>query len=186
MENRAHSESREKRLKRFENGPPMEVIETLLNSISNYFNNEIDLTIKQDSPQTSLLFLGIHAVALTISEAFFDKKGQVGYKLFLENFIDGDTRDTKFSEIADLIHGWRNIIAHQWISSTGHEIGYDYNMTFGWQRRNGVVFINPRIYCEYYLKAFSSGGKIWEYGEIFNNGQLEKIKRRMIDKYIKK
>ena len=39
MENRAHGESKEKRLERFKKNPPVEVIETLLNSLNNYFNN---------------------------------------------------------------------------------------------------------------------------------------------------
>ena len=57
MENKAHGESREKRLERFKKNPPEEVIDTLLNSLNNYFNNEITLTTKADNFQTSLLFL---------------------------------------------------------------------------------------------------------------------------------
>lgn len=182
MENRAHSESKHARLARLQNNPPVEAIETLLNSIDNFFNNEIRLA--PENAQTSLLFLGIHAVALAISEAFFNKTGPEGYKLFLEKFVDGDSGDTKFSSIAELIHDWRNVLAHQWLGSIGHKIGYDYKMKFGWQERDGVVFINPKIYCKYYLEAFSSGGKIWNYDKIFTNQELQRIKECIIRKYL--
>ena len=162
MKNRAHSEPFNKRLKRFQDHSPMEVIDTLLDSINDYFNNEISLTAESNNHQTSLLFLGVHAVALTISEALFNKKGPEGYRLFLEKFVDGDNNDRKFSKISDFIHNWRNVLAHQWISKSGHKIGYDYKMDFGWKKQNGIIFINPQIYCEQYLKAFKSDGKIWE------------------------
>lgn len=182
MENRAHGESKEKRLARFKNNPPVEAIETLLSSVGSFFNNEIRLT--PDNAQTSLLFLGIHAVALTISEVFFNKTGLEGFRLFLERFVDGDSDDTKFSAIAELIHSWRNTLAHQWLSSIGHKVGYDYKMEFGWQERDGVTFINPKIYCEHYLKTFSAGGKIWGFGNIFNEDELQAIKDRIIKKYL--
>lgn len=182
MENRAHGESKEARLARFQNNSPVEAINILLDSIDKYFNNEICLT--PGNAQTSLLFLGIHAVALTISEAFFDKTGPKGYKIFLEKFVDGGSNDVKFSAISDLVHDWRNILAHQWLGLTGHGIGYDYKMEFGWQKRDGVVFINPKIYCDYYLKAFSRGGKIWDYDKIFTESELQTIKNRIIKKYL--
>jgi hypothetical protein len=186
MENRAHGESREKRLERFKKNPPVEVIETLLNSLNNFFNNEITLTTKADSFQTSLMFLGIHAVALTVSEGLFGKTGLTGYKLYLKNFVDGDTPDTKFSKIADLIHDWRNVLAHQWLGSVGHSVGYDYEMGQGWQLRNEVYYINPRIYCSYFLKAFERGGKIWKYDQLLNGKELEQAKNRIIKKYLEK
>ena len=169
MENRAHGESKEARLARFQSNPPVEAIETLLNSIDNHFNNEIRLA--PGNFQTSLLFLGIHAAALTISEVFFNKFGQEGYKLFLERFVDGESEDTKFSNIAELIHDWRNVLAHQWLGSIGHEVGYDYKMTSGWENRDGVTFINPRMYCDHYLNAFSAGGRIWQYDKILQRGR---------------
>ncbi len=182
-DNRAHNrESREDRLARFENGSPVEAIETLLNSIDNFFNNEVRLA--PTLFQTSLIFLGIHAAALTIGEAFFDERYEVdNYRRFLKEFVDGSTEDTKFSLIATKIHDWRNILAHQWLGSLGHEIGYDYSMLFGYEERNGVIFINPKVYCELYLKAFSSSGRIWRYDSIFSSEQLEQIKQRIIEKY---
>lgn len=185
MKNNSHiNESKEARLKRLKNNSYVEAIETLLNSIDNHFNNEIRITV--DNHQTSLLFMGIHAVALTISEAFFNKSGLDGYKLFTEKFIDGSINDKKFSTIASLVHDWRNILAHQWIGSTGHSIGYDYQMEYGWQVREGITFINPRIYCKQYLSAFKAGGSIWKYDQIFSQEELESIKQRIIAKYEKK
>lgn len=183
MKNNAHkNESKEARLKRLQDGPYVEAIETLLNSIDNFFNNEIRITV--DNYQTSLLFMGIHAAALTISEVFFNKKGLSGYKLFLETFVDGNEENKKFSTIADIIHDWRNILAHQWIGSMGHEIGYDCEMQLGWEKRDDITFINPRIYQEQYLAAFQAGGKIWGYDRIFTEDQLEQIKQRIIAKYL--
>ncbi len=182
MRNNAHeSESKEHRLQRLQNGHPIEAIETLLNSIDNFFNNEIELTVGQ--AQTTLLFLGIHAVALTIAEVFVDQNGLDGYKWFLETYVDGDSEDTKFSKIAEIIHDWRNILAHQWIGSLGHDIIYDYGMTSGWERRGAAYAINPRIYCEQYIGAFDTGGKIWKYDKLFNERELEDIKKRIVGKY---
>ena len=165
MKNRAHIETKEQRLARLKSNPLPEAIETLLNSIANFFNNEISLT--PDRYQTSLLFLGIHASALTISEAFFGKSGEEGYRLFLETFVDGDVEDRKFSRISEILHGWRNILAHQWIGSLGHSIEYNYNMPEGWKNKQDRLVINPKIYCECYLSAFSGNGKLWRYERLF-------------------
>lgn len=184
MENRAHMESKENRLRRFQDGSPIEIIETLLNSIDNFFNNEIRLTTKSDHYQTSLLFLGVHAVALTISEGIFGKTGWEGYKLFLEKFVDGDTPDTRFSTIGRLIHDWRNVLAHQWLGLVGYSIGYDYKMTAGWEIRDSVTYINPRIYGDHYLQAFSSDGRIWDYEMFLTKDDLRQAKERMMQKFL--
>jgi hypothetical protein len=183
MQNHAHrTESREKRLRRLREGPPVEAIDTLLNSLANFFNNELGIT--PDHYQSSLLFLGIHASALTISEAPWDATGVKGYKKFLETFVDGTTTDTRFSLIADFIHDWRNVLAHQWVGSIGHQIEYDYDMNLGWAEHDGVIVINPRIYCGLYLKAFAADGIIWKYESMFSEYELEQIKERIIQKYI--
>ncbi len=129
MLNNSHMESKLKRLERLKNGSYIEAIETLLNSIDNFFNNEIRLTPSQY--QTTLLFLGIHAAILTISYALFDDDKESGYKRFLETFMDGTTEDRKFSLIAHFLHDWRNVLAHQWIGSLGHELQYEYAMDKG-------------------------------------------------------
>ena len=185
--NNAHTgETKENRLKRFRDNPPYEIIATLLNSIANYFNNELVRTTKDDNYQSTLLILGIHSVALTISEGLFDKTGLEGYKLFLEKFVDGGTPDTRFSSVADTIHKWRNVLAHQWIGSIGHEIGYDYGMKLGWEMRDDVVFINPRIYLDCYLKAFAAGGRIWTWKSLLSEEEQKRAKERLIQKYLER
>lgn len=185
MQNNAHQiESYAKRLARFQKGSPIESIETLLNSIGNYFNNEIRVT--PERYQTSLLFLGIHAVALTISEIFWDLKGKDGYDKFVKTFIDGETNDTKFSTISDKIHKWRNALAHQWLAPLGHEIQYDYTMKLGFTIDDELLIINPKIYCEQYIKAFSLEGKIWNYTDFLSAEDLNRAKERIIKKFIKK
>lgn len=187
MKNNAHlGESQEKRLKRFQDGSPIESIETLLKSIDNYFNNEIRATIRDDQyPQTSLMFLGVHAAILTISEAFFNDKSVQGYRLFLEKFVDGDEPSNKFSLIAEDIHAWRNIVAHQWLSTKGHSISYAYSLDTGWTKEDEILHINPKIYCDYYLGAFRGDGKIRQYSNIFTDEELEAIKQRIITKFVK-
>lgn len=185
MENNAHQiEPLEKRLERFQNGQPIESILSLLNSIDNFFNNEIRITPKQY--QTSLLFLGIHAVALTVSEIFWGLKGESGYKKFLESFVDGDTKDKKFSSVSSKIHKWRNIVAHQWLSSSGYSIQYDYTLEAGFIEKNNLLTINPEIYCKQYLNAFSSEGKIWQFNKILTDSELIKSKKRIVDKFKQK
>ncbi|MEZ4104301.1 MAG: hypothetical protein R3B60_03365 [Candidatus Paceibacterota bacterium] len=184
MENRSHVEPLESRIARFQDGHPIEIISTLLNSIDNHFNNEIRLATENDHYQTSLLFLGIHAVSLTISEGLFNTQGEAGYKMFLENYIDGDTPDTKFSNIATEIHSWRNILAHQWLGVSGYDIGYDYEQEEGWIKRDDVVFINPKIYSDHYLNAFVAGGSIWDFDKRFTEDELQQIKERLLVKFL--
>lgn len=181
MKNKAHMESKEQRLARLKDNSPVEVIETLVNSIGNFLNNEIALT--SSNHQTTLLFLGIHASILTISEALFGVAGEEGYKKFLEKFIDGETKDTKFSQIGSILHDWRNILAHQWLGSAGHKIQYNYKMNTGWKKNGNIITINPKIYCDHYLNAFSSSGKIWGYESVLSEKDLEKAKQVIISKY---
>lgn len=123
---------------------------------------------------------------MTISEALFGKSSEDGFKIFLEKFVDEDTEDTQFSRIAHVLHNWRNILAHQWIGLLGHEIEYDYQMTLGWQQTETGLKINPKIYCESYLAAFSSSGRLWDYENILSPEELEKAKERIIEKYKKR
>lgn len=178
------NESKEDRLKRLQDNSYVEAIETLLNSIGNYFNNELRRTA--ENYQTSLLFMGVHAAALTISEVFFNQTGSRGYKHFLKEFVDGEAEDKQFSLISDTIHDWRNILAHQWIGSLGHKVGYDYEMAYGWQERDGITFINPEIYCDQYLLAFKAQGRIWKYRSLFSEQELEGIKGRIIQRYLQR
>lgn len=58
-------------------------------------------------------------------------------------------------------------------------------MTNGWETLEGVTRINPKIYCEQYLAAFSGDGRIWSYESLFTANELEQIKDRIIKRYQK-
>lgn len=174
-------EDKTKRLKRFQSGPPIEIMETLLNSLDNYFNREIGQAA--NSKLWTLVILGIHAVALTIAEGIFNKRGLTGFTFFLESFIDTPDEGCDFSAIATDMHTHRNVIAHQWLSSSGYKLGYDFGMKKGWEKRGDVIFFNPTKYYELYKKAFSAGGKIWSYEQLLTQNDAEDSKRRLIKKY---
>lgn len=182
VENRAHGESFKDRLKRFQDGSPKESISTLLDSIHTFFNNEIKEALS--NYQTYLMILGIHASILTTTEVLFNKRGSDGYKYFLEKFVDGTIPDTKFSDISSLLHDWRNILAHRWLGATGHMVGFDYGMNRGWEKRDETIFINPKIYCDHYMHAFSGGGEIYKFNEYLTTEELESAKERIINNLI--
>lgn len=175
-------EDKQKRLARLTNGSPIEIIETLLNSMHNFFMREIG--VASDNNLLYLVMLGDHAVALTISEGLFGKAGLGGYKLFLEKFVDQDKEGFNFSEIAENIHNWRNVIAHQWLSSSGYDLGIDLDMKLGWEKRSGVIYFNPKLYHEAFNGAFNGGGKIWHYERILTEKQMQEAKERLLKKYI--
>ncbi len=187
MENNAHlGEIKEQRLKRFTENHPYEVIATITNSIANYFVNELRTVF--DNPvnyQTTLMFLGTHSIALTIAYGLFNKNGEDGYKLFLKQFIDGNTPDTKFSTVAPRIHEWRNVLAHRWINVAGHSFNYDFNMAEGWKIEGEFLLVNPRIYLDQFLKAFGSGGRVYQYEKYLTTDEMwQAAKERFISKYI--
>lgn len=161
------------------NGPPISAIIFLNFAISKFFNNELTLTAK--NKQTGLLFMGIHASALTISEALWGVGGPTGYKMFLETFMD--CSEARFAEVAKEIHDWRNILAHQFISKSGHNIDYDYNMRQGFIKKNGDLIINPEIYLQSYLDIFAKN-KILEFFKSLDKTKQQEIKKRIVEKYL--
>lgn len=175
-------EDKDKRLLRFQNGSPIEIIETLLNSINNFLNNEIDTAAQNKS--WVLVVIGIHAVALTIAEGLFGKKGLEGYELFLEKFVDIDEEGFDFSKIAYDIHNYRNVLAHRWLSEKGYEFGLDFSMPHGYEIRDGYVAFNPKLYYLSYQDAFQ--GKIWDYAKLMTAEEMEKAKTRLIQRYMHK
>lgn len=76
------TEDKAKRLARFQNGSPIEIIETILNSIANFYITEIDHAAS--SHLWLLVVLGIHSVVLTVSGGIFDKRGLTGFTFFRE------------------------------------------------------------------------------------------------------
>src|SRR3989338_4890264 len=86
--NRAHRVNPQELIDQIINGPPSGTVKLLVMSIDKFLNNEIAATVTHKSPQTSLLFMGIYSVALTLAEVLFDERSIKGYKKFLEVFID--------------------------------------------------------------------------------------------------
>ena len=187
MKNNAHlGETKEQRLKRFKENSPHEVIETITNSMANHLVNELKTVFdNKENYQTSLMFLGTHSIALTIAYGIWGKNGEDGYRTFLENFIDGDSLDTKFSTVAERIHEWRNVIAHRWINVAGHSLSYEFDMSEGWKIEDEFLLVNPNVYLEQFLKAFGSGGRIYKYDHFLTTDDMwNKAKERFISKYI--
>ncbi len=176
----------QQRLQRFQNNSPIEFIETILNSIHNYYIPE--LQIASDNKQSNLLILGLHSIVETISENVFLKKGVKGFKFYLENFVDIDERGGQFSEIADELNDWRNIVAHQYISKLGHSFNYDYEISVGHQTENGIIILNPKIFFEQFQSAFLANGgktkrKIWNYEKIIASDKMEETKTQFLAKF---
>lgn len=187
MKNNANlGETKEQRLKRFTENPPYEVVATITNSMANHLVNELRSVFENPANyQTSLMFLGTHSIALTIAYGLFNKGGEDGYKLFLKNFIDGDTPDMKFSTVASRIHEWRNVLAHRWINAAGHSFSYDFEMPEGWKIDGEFLLVNPKIYLEQFLKTFRSGGRIYQYEKVLTTDEMwEAAKQRFISKYV--
>lgn len=181
-------ETFDQRLLRFQNYPPVEFIETVLNSIHNYYIRE--LVIASENELGNLLILGIHSIIETISENIFLKKGIDGFIFYLKNFVDANKEGFRFSEIADELNDWRNIIAHQYISRLGHSFGYDYTIEIGYKIDGSIIILNPSILFEQFKSAFEAGNKtkrrIWDYREFLNQDQMEEAKRRFIQKFTKR
>lgn len=177
-------EDKSKRLKRFQDGTPIEIIDTLLNSIDNAFNKR-EMDVAAASNLWLLVILGIHAASLTISYGLFDKEGHKGFNHFLKTFIDDDRRGFNFSAVSWEIHRYRNIASHSWLSNFGYEFGLDLDMPRGWEKREKIVFINPKLYYKAYKNAFGMGGKIWQYEKLLTQEELNEAKVRLLTKYEK-
>jgi hypothetical protein len=175
-------ESYEDRLARFENGSPIEVIATLTNSINNFLNPEIEQAARGGS--WSLMFMGIHAVALTISQGLFGLTGRDAYLRFLRTFVDDEVPGGDFSAIGAEIHQWRNVVAHQWLSSGGYRFGFDTSLDIGWKRDGDIVVVSPTKYHDAYRRAFRTESYLWRPQAILSRTELEAAKARLIDKFM--
>lgn len=183
-------ETFEQRLKRFRDGPPQEIIGTLLNSINTNYIRELKILMSNGGEIGYLPIIGVHSIIMTISKDVFSKTGKRGFKYYLKNFVDWDKDGFRFSEISDVLYDWRNVIVHQFISRLGHSIGFDYVMDTGYRYSNETIFINPRILCRQLISGFEGDRRtqniIWHYSEILGKGGMEKAKVRILKKYIEK
>lgn len=183
-------ETFQQRLQRLKNNSPVEFIESILNSMySGKAGSRIwELEIAVESQLSNLLILGIHACIETISENIFLKKGLEGFKFYLENFVDMDKDGFRFSEIANDLNNWRNILAHQHLSKLGHSFGYDYTITTGYKIENGIIILNPKIFFEQFKSAFMPNNdrtrrKIWDYRDIITDDEMNEAKEKFLTKF---
>ncbi|MDP8237270.1 MAG: hypothetical protein P9M08_12885 [Candidatus Erginobacter occultus] len=160
-------ESFEKRLKRFVNENVEEIPLTLINSILNFILPQIEQA--NEHKHYELMLLGTHAIIQIVSENVFGRRGNIATKFYLENFVDGATKDTKFSLVSEVIHGWRNNIAHQWLSHRGHKLLPDSEMKEGWKYENNLLKLNPRIYGELFIKGYKTRGIFKKYRQLLTN-----------------
>lgn len=175
-------EDKDKRRKRFEEGVPLEIIETLLNSVDNYFNRA-QIAVAAEAKAWDLVFIGIHAAATTIGTGLFSDSPLTAYGQFLESFVDTDELGGDFSRIAKELHDWRNVLTHRWLSERGYGFGFDFEQKLGWREQDGVILLNPRLYHAAYQKAFAANGRIWKWGAILTQEQIETAKVRLLKQY---
>jgi hypothetical protein len=177
-------ETQEKRLNRLQSGSPREALLTLINSQGNWFVDR-ELKPAMERGSHNLLILGIHTIAETWAEILFPARNSLdSFRRYLEHFVDGDDPDKKFSEIAVEINRWRNILAHQWLSSFGHVFGVDLEMSEGWKREGEILYFNPLVYFQCFIENFDRSLTIIE--EMFTEEEREEIKRRIIERYLRR
>ncbi len=177
-------ETRERRLQRLQDGSPREALLTLINSQGNYFI-ETELKPAAERRLHNLLILGIHTIAETWVEILFPNNNALeGFRRYLERFVDRDEPSKRFSAIAEEINRWRNILAHQWLSSFGHVFGVDLEMSEGWIREGEILYFNPLVYFECFIEKFDRSLAIIE--EIFTEEDREEIKQRIIERYLRR
>jgi hypothetical protein len=90
----------------------------------------------------------------TIGEYIFGMSGESATKFYLEHFVDGDKQDERFSEIHELLHEMRNVLAHRWMSSRNHEYALDYREEKGWWRGPDGIHINPSVFFGAFKSRF--------------------------------
>lgn len=135
-----------------------------------------ELRVAKENGLYHCVYLFTHAIMQTVSEQMFGLKGIDGTRFYLENFVDGDTPDRQFSQIAEVLHHVRNVIAHQGYSSSQHMVEYFCEeIPEGWKQDSDTVYINPRIYAEHFERAFAEGAHIQKYRQLSDE---ERAKRK--------
>src|SRR3977135_4378721 len=158
-------ESFKKRLKRYTDNDDLEIFGWLTVYLHNSYWGEIH-TAKENRLYNCVSLL-THALIQMISENMFGFRGKDGTRSYLENFVDGDTQDTKFSLVTDEIHNARNVMAHQGYSSLQHRVEYFADdLAEGWKKDADTVLINPKLYAERFEPAFSQGSHVEKYRQL--------------------
>jgi hypothetical protein len=155
---------------------------TLLNSISNSFLR--DLRSAGERKLDRLVFLGTHAIIQTVGKHIFNRRGKDATGFYLAHFVDGTESHLKFSEIADLIHELRNVLAHQWLSYRSYSYAIDYRISEGWAHGPDGIHINPAVYLDQFLKGFDADDKIWSYRDLLTERERLLVKYRYITSWL--
>jgi hypothetical protein len=168
-------ESFKQTLKRFTTQNDLEIFGWLTVFLQNAYVPEVRRA--KESKLYHCVYLLTHAIMQMVSESMFGLRGRDGTRFYLENFVDGNTQETRFSLVADEIHDARNVMAHEGYSSLQHKIEYlDDEIREGWKKEAGSIHINPAVYAEHFEKAFLRGAIVEKYKE-----QTEKT--RTVRKY---
>jgi hypothetical protein len=118
--------------------------------LRNTLENEV--AVASSKHLLTLTQLGIHAVIQITTEKIFGLgKGPDTTKFYLQQFVDGQEPDRKYSTIAHKIHHERNVMAHQGFSIRQYEIAYDWSVQGGFEWRGSLLVINPDHYVEDYI-----------------------------------
>lgn len=177
-------EPRDKRDKRLEDGSPLEIVETLLNSIGNFSNRQIEAAARAGA--WDLAFIGLHSASVTIGSGLFGDSPLASFTKFLSFFVDTEQPGYDFSKIAKEIHSWRHVLVHRWLSQLGYEFGFDLEQSEGWRKVDGTILLNPSRFHAAFKDAFAAGGKIWQWQEILTAKEAEAAKVRLLEQYYKK
>ena len=164
-------ETFKQRLKRYVDNESLEIFGWLTVYLHNSYWGEIYAA--KENRQYHSVYLLTHALIQMISENMFGFRSKQATKFYLENFVDGDTPDTKFSSITDDIHDARNVMAHQGYSSLQHQVEYFADdMAEGWKYDNGSILINPKVYGGRFEAAFGNGKIVQRYEQLTNETRI--------------
>lgn len=152
-------ESFDARLTRFLFNSPNEIFFTILNSFDNFVLPELRRVA--EAQLFNLAFLGVHAVAQTISDQIYGRTGVDATRYYLESFVDGPGDEVRFADIADQLHSFRNVHAHRWSSRSSHSVGFDRTIAEGWLRDGDGLHVNPVVFMNRFSFGFRAGGPMW-------------------------
>jgi len=147
------------RLKRFVDNDVFEIPETLLNSVQGFMLPEIRVTA--DKGAWHLAFSGIHSVMQTVGEKIFNLRPLDATKFYLENFVDQEQPDLRFSEVSAELHEIRNIGSHRWFGKAMHFHVLNADQSEGWKHLGEILYLNPNVYHDAFQTGFQD--KLWDF-----------------------
>ena len=142
----------------------------ILNSIANFFLPQIQKAGEQQLEYPVLL--GTHAIIQTVSEKIFGLHGLSGTDFYLRQFVDAGPPNRTYSTISADMHDLRNVVAHRWMSSLGHNLAIDYTIMGGFEQRGSDIHFNPTVYLQDFAAGFGAGGHIWDYEALVGDDDL--------------